>query len=44
MDVRSYEKHEETLAMLKLLSLGHHQIEKGAFRKANDVFVDLDKD
>ena len=44
MDVRSYEKYEETLAMLKLLSLGYHQIEKGAFRNADDVFSDLDKD
>lgn len=44
MDVKSYEKYEETLAMLKILSLGYHQIEKEAFRDADDVFTDLDKD
>jgi prevent-host-death family protein len=44
MDIKSYEKYEETLSMLKILALGHHQIEKGAFRSADDVFSDLDKD
>jgi prevent-host-death family protein len=44
MDVRSFEKYEETLSMLKILSLGHRQIEKGAFRNADDVFSDLEKD
>jgi len=44
MDVRSYEKYEETLAMLKILSMGSYQIETGAFRNADDVLSDLNKD
>lgn len=43
MDVRSYEEHEETLALLKILALGNREIEQGRFRPANDVFADLDK-
>ncbi|WGY70078.1 type II toxin-antitoxin system Phd/YefM family antitoxin [Burkholderia cepacia] len=44
MDVKSYEEHEETLALLKLLALGNREIEKGQFRSVEDVFADLDKD
>lgn len=42
MDIRSYEEHEETLALLRLLALGHRQIEAGQFRSAEEVFADLD--
>lgn len=44
MDVRSYEEHEETLALLKILALGHREIEQGRFRAASDVFAALDED
>jgi len=44
MDVRSYEEHEETLALLKMLALGNREIELGHFRTAEDVFAELDKD
>lgn len=44
MDVQSYEEQEETMALLKILALGHHEIEQGHFRSAADVFTDLDKD
>ncbi|KAB0640535.1 type II toxin-antitoxin system Phd/YefM family antitoxin [Burkholderia latens] len=44
MDVKSYEEHDETLALLKLLALGNREIENGHFRSADDVFADLDKD
>lgn len=44
MDVRSYEEHEETLALLKLLAIGQREIEQGKFRSAEDVFADMDKD
>lgn len=44
MDVRSYEEHAETLALLKILALGHREIEQGMFRPAHEVFADLDKD
>ncbi|NDP47837.1 MAG: type II toxin-antitoxin system Phd/YefM family antitoxin [Sulfuriferula multivorans] len=42
MDVRSYEEHEETLALLKLLALGNREIEQGQFRAADEVFADID--
>ena len=44
MDVRSYEEHAETLALLKLLALGNREIEQGKFRLAHDVFAEMDKD
>ncbi|WP_267256527.1 type II toxin-antitoxin system Phd/YefM family antitoxin [Coxiella endosymbiont of Ornithodoros maritimus] len=39
LDVKSYEKYEETLSLLKILSLGEKEIEKGQFRSTNDVFA-----
>ena len=44
MDVRSYEEHEATLALLKILALGNREIEQGKFRPATDVFAEMDKD
>lgn len=44
MDIKSYEEYEETLALLKLLALGNKQIEAGAYRPADEVFADLEKD
>ncbi|MBP0605661.1 MULTISPECIES: type II toxin-antitoxin system Phd/YefM family antitoxin [Burkholderia] len=44
MDVKSYEEHEETLALLRLLALGNREIAQGHFRPVEDVFADLDKD
>jgi prevent-host-death family protein len=43
MDVRSYEEHEETLALLKILALGNREIEQGHYRPADEVFAELDK-
>ena len=44
MDVRSYEEHEETLALLKILALGNREIEQGKFRSTDDIFEEMDKD
>lgn len=44
MDVRSYEEHEETLALLKLLAMGNHEIEQGHFRAVDEVFADIDRE
>ena len=44
MDVKSYEEHEETLALLKILALGNREIEQGKFRSAADIFEEMDKD
>ncbi|MYN44303.1 type II toxin-antitoxin system prevent-host-death family antitoxin [Pseudoduganella sp. FT93W] len=43
MDVKSYEEQEETLALLKLLAMGNHEIEQGKFRDVEEVFAELDK-
>ena len=43
MDVKSYEKQEETVALLKILALGNREIEQGRFRPADDVFAALDE-
>lgn len=43
MDVKSFEEHEQTLALLKLLAMGNKEIEQGKFRDADAVFADLDK-
>jgi prevent-host-death family protein len=42
MDVDTYEEHEETLAMLKLLAMGNREIEQGRFRDAAQVLADLE--
>jgi len=44
MDVHAYERQQETLALLKLLSLGQRDIATGRGRDAEDVFADLEKD
>jgi prevent-host-death family protein len=44
MDVRSYEEHQETLALLKILALGNREIEQGKFRSADKVFAEMDRD
>jgi len=43
MDVKSYEEQEETLALLKILTLGNREIEQGKFRDTEDVFAELDE-
>jgi hypothetical protein len=43
MDVRSFEERENTLALLKILALGQHEIAKGHYRDAFDVFADLER-
>jgi len=43
MDVKSFEEHEQTLALLKLLAMGNKEIEQAKFRDADAVFADMDK-
>ncbi|WP_422000646.1 type II toxin-antitoxin system Phd/YefM family antitoxin [Reyranella sp.] len=40
-DIISYEKTQETLALLKILALANRDIEDGRYRPAKDVFADL---
>jgi prevent-host-death family protein len=42
-DIVSYEKTQETLALLKILALGNRNIEQGHYRPAKDVFRDVRK-
>jgi hypothetical protein len=35
---------EETIAMLKLLMVGRHEIDQGRYKSMDDVFAELDKD
>jgi len=42
-DIVSYEKKEETLALLKILALANQNIEQRRYRPAKDVFSDLRK-
>jgi prevent-host-death family protein len=40
-DVKSFEKTQETLAMLKILALGNQQIESGNIQAADSSFDNL---
>jgi prevent-host-death family protein len=42
-DIVSFEKKEETLALLKILALANRNIEEGRHRPAKDVFAELRK-
>jgi prevent-host-death family protein len=42
LDIKSFEERENTLALLKLLTLGQCEIERGQFRSADEVFASLD--
>jgi prevent-host-death family protein len=43
MDVRTFEEQEQTMAMLRMLALGQHEIAQGKFRDVEDVFAELDQ-
>lgn len=43
MDIKSFEERENTLALLKVLALGQHEIASGQFRDADEVFAELDR-
>jgi len=43
LDVKTYEEQEATLALLKILALGNHEIEQGRFRDIEAAFEELDK-
>jgi prevent-host-death family protein len=42
MDIGAYERQQETMALLKLLSLGKKEINDGKFQSANDFFAEMD--
>lgn len=42
-DIVSYERQQETLALLKLLALSQQDVEAGRVRPAADVFAGLER-
>jgi prevent-host-death family protein len=42
MDIGAYEQQQETMALLKLLSLGRKDIQEGNFQSADDFFNEMD--
>lgn len=43
-DIESYEQSQETMALLKILALGNHQIKAGNLEPADSVIKRLRKD
>ena len=42
MDIGAYESQQETMALLKLLSLGKKEFNEGKFQSADDFFAEMD--
>jgi prevent-host-death family protein len=42
MDIGAYERQQETMALLKLLSLGRRDLHEGKFQSADDFFDEMD--
>jgi hypothetical protein len=42
-NAQSYEDSQQTAALLRILALGHKEIEAGRFTAASDVFAELDR-
>lgn len=42
MDIGTYESQQETMALLKLLSLGKKEFNEGKFQSADDFFAEMD--
>lgn len=40
-DIKSFERTQETLKLLKILAIGRRQIEEGKYRPANEVIAEL---
>ena len=44
MDIGAYESQQETMALLKLLSLGRRDLKEGKFQSADDFFNEMDSE
>ena len=42
MDIGAYERQQETMALLKLLSLGKKDLMEERFQSADDFFAEMD--
>lgn len=42
MDIGAYERQQETMALLKLLSLGKKALATGKFQSSDDFFAEMD--
>ncbi|MCR4316988.1 MAG: type II toxin-antitoxin system Phd/YefM family antitoxin [Planctomycetes bacterium] len=43
IDVRSYEKSQETMALLKILALSDQQIKEGKYKPVDEAFASIRK-
>jgi prevent-host-death family protein len=41
MDIHEYERQQETIALLKLLSMSHNDIANGNFQEADEFFKEM---
>ncbi|WP_374553401.1 type II toxin-antitoxin system Phd/YefM family antitoxin [Aquitalea pelogenes] len=44
MDIHEYEKQQETMALLKLISIGRKEFEEGKYQEADAFFSEMDKE
>lgn len=44
MDIREYEKQQETFALLKLIALGRKEYEQGRYQDADTFFKEMDSE
>lgn len=42
MDIGAYERQQEAMALLKLLSLGRKELQEGHFQLTDDFFKEMD--
>ena len=42
MDIGTYERQQETTALLKLLSLGKKELQEGKFQSVDNFFAEMD--
>ena len=42
MDIGAYAQQQETMALLKLLSLGRNDLQAGKFQTADEFFKEMD--
>jgi prevent-host-death family protein len=44
LDIQAYEQQQETMALLKLIAMGHKELAQGQFQTSDDFFRDMARD
>ena len=44
LDIQAYEQQQETMALLKLIAMGHKELAQGQFQPSDDFFRDMARD